>query len=118
MTSPVEFLEFDGTLTQAAEMRQVICDTQGHLRPAVCMDLRTNQGNGHIRARQFFNDPLQAQAHAKTLKKGMHITVRMPVVSITLSGNAEQSTVHAPAPGTESPPTPTSQSAAEPELQF
>jgi hypothetical protein len=122
MTDPVQYLSFEGTLTRNAEMRQVVCDKLGHLRPAVLLYMSTTVGKRPLIARHFFTDALAAEAYAKSLRKGAVVTAHIPLTELHLSGTADFVEVQAPAP--DPPPKakaadqPNPVNAQEPELQF
>lgn len=107
-------LEFTGKLTQDADMRQAICDTAGHMKPAVCMRIKTATGR-MLSVQQLFDDGSAAEKVAKSLRKGCRVTVQIPVEAITLHAQSANLEVHTCAPAATTPtPTP----ANEPELAF
>ena len=116
----LDYLSFEGTLTRNAEMRQVVCDKLGHLRPAVCLHLATTTGKRPVHAQHFFADAITAQAFAKGLRKGAVVTVHIAIPELHLSGVADFVEVQTPAPDAPvkpvAPPAPAN--AQEPELQF
>lgn len=112
MSTPAQYLEFEGALTRNAEMRQLICDKQGHLRPCVCLHLLTTVGHRPLHVKKYFADALAAEAYAKTLRKGAIVTVHLPLCELHLSGTADFVELQTPAP--EAKPV----QVQEPELQF
>lgn len=119
--APASHMSFDGTLTRAAEMRQVLCDKpgphQGQLRAAVCLHLLTSTKRA-VHTQYFFNDALAAQAYAKALKKGALLTVHIPIEALHLSGVADFVEVHAPALPAQVTPLVAQRAVQEPELNF
>lgn len=85
-TAPACYV-YTGTLLHPAEARTAICDREGHVVPVICMDLELdNLYRTHLHVEQCF--PVghfdQARAAAHRLKRGMRVTVQVPIVGISL----------------------------------
>lgn len=71
-------LQWSGTLIQGAEARMRILDGHDHSVPVLCMDIELDNA---LRNVMHVEQPFQADQHkqaeaaARRLKKGMHITV-------------------------------------------
>ncbi len=100
-------LEYSGTLIRAAEARTRMLDGHDTAVPVVCMDIELDNSLRHpMHVEKPFpiDHYTQAQAEARSLKKGMHITVYAPVMGLQLvARNVSRIAViaDAPAPSTD-----------------
>lgn len=84
--SPV-MLEYSGILIHAAEARTRLLDGTDHQVPVLCMDIELdNSLRNRMHVEQPFpvNHYTQAEAAARRLKKGMHVTVHAPPMDMQL----------------------------------
>lgn len=75
-------IEFDGKLLHDAEVRSLPVGDGEHVRPVLCLDLAPLSGLHHtICAQQIFTEATRAEAvaAAKTLRKGMRVTLTTPL---------------------------------------
>ena len=80
-------LEYSGTLIHAAEARTRVLDGHDHAVPVLCMDIELdNSLRNRMHVEQPFpvNHYTQAEAAARSLKKGMHVTVHAPPMDMQL----------------------------------
>lgn len=93
-----------GVLLHGAEARTKVLDGEGHVVPVLCMDLELdNLYRTHLHVEQCFpvGQFTQARAAAHRLKRGMRVTVQIPIVGISLvASNASH--VHVITPKEES----------------
>lgn len=78
-------LQWSGTLIHAAQARTRILDGQQHAVPVVCMDIELDNALHNVmHAEQPFpvDHFKQAEAAARRLKKGMHVTVDVPPLDL------------------------------------
>lgn len=103
-------MEISGTLARDAELRNRVLDSAGHNVPVICFDLVAT-GAAHMPVHVEWPQPANAHSAAerlaKSLKRGMAVTVQSPLAGMRLvAANASQ--VHASAQDAESTdPTPT-----------
>ena len=78
-------LQWSGTLLHAAEARTRILDGEVHAVPVLCMDIELDNA---LRNVMHVEQPFpvdhfkQAEAAARRLKKGMHVTVDVPPMDL------------------------------------
>lgn len=78
-------LQWSGTLLHAAETRHRILDGEQHSVPVLCMDIELDNALRNIMhvEQPFPPDQVkQAEAAARRLKKGMHVTVDVPPLDL------------------------------------
>ena len=78
-------LQWSGTLIHAAEARTRILDGEQHAVPVVCMDIELDNALHNVMhvEQPFPADHFkQAEAAARRLKKGMHVTVDVPPLDL------------------------------------
>lgn len=83
--APKHLLQWSGTLIHAAEYRTRILDGQAHSVPVLCMDIELdNTLHNVMHVEQPFpaDQHKQAEAAARRLKKGMHVTVDVPPLDL------------------------------------
>lgn len=83
-SAPV-LLQWTGTLIHAAEARTRILDGESHAAPVLCMDIELdNTLRNVMHVEQPFppEHHKQAEAAARRLKKGMHVTVDVPPLDL------------------------------------
>lgn len=102
-------MEISGTLARDAELRNRVLDSEGHNVPVICFDLITT-GSSMLPVHVEWPQPADAHSAAtrlaKSLKRGMAVTVQSPLVGIRLvAANASQ--VHMSAHDHSAPPAPT-----------
>ena len=76
-----ELLQWSGTLITTATARMRILDQEAHSVPVICMDIELDNALHNVMhvEQPFPADHFkQAEAAARRLKKGMHITVEVP----------------------------------------
>lgn len=101
-------LSFTGTLSRHAEKRVLPCDTTGHNRHAVCMELLVDtpgMGRRPTHATQYFDDAQAAETRVKAMRKGAVVTVHLSLCSLRLAGIADFVELQAPAPEPAKPAT-------------
>ena len=79
--------EYSGTLLHAAEARTRLLDGAVHSVPIVCMDIELDNALHsvmHIEQPFPADHHTQAKAAARRLKRGTHITVRVPPLDLRL----------------------------------
>jgi len=84
LNGPV-LLQWSGTLIHAAEARTRVLDGHSHAVPVVCMDIELDNGLRNVmHVEQPFppDHHKQAEAAARRLKKGMHVTVDVPPLDL------------------------------------
>ena len=84
---PIHLLQFAGVLLRNAEVRSKPALDGLHSVPVVCMELKsTSTPTRTCHAEQPFTDATrpQAEALARSLKKGRSVTVRTPAANISL----------------------------------
>lgn len=97
-----------GVLLHGAEARTKVLDGEGHVVPVLCMDLELdNLYRTHLHVEQCFpvGQFTQARAAAHRLKRGMRVTVQVPIVGISLVA-ANVSHIHVITPTEEAQPCP------------
>ena len=75
-------IEFDGRLLHDAEVRSIPVGDGAHVYPVLCLDLAPLSGLHHtICAQQVFTEVSRkdAEAAAKSLRKGMRVTLTAPL---------------------------------------
>lgn len=78
-------LQWSGTLIHPAQARTRILDGQDHSVPVLCMDIELDNALRNVmHVEQPFpvDQHKQAEAAARRLKKGMHITVDVPPLDL------------------------------------
>lgn len=95
-------VQITGTLARDAELRNRVLDGAGHNVPVICFDLIAT-GPAHMPVHVEWPQPADghsaAERLAKSLKRGMAVTVQSPLVGMRLVA-ANASAVHASAPDT------------------
>jgi hypothetical protein len=95
-------MHITGTLARDAELRNRVLDSAGHNVPVICLDL-VAIGPAHMPVHvewpQAQDGHSAAERLAKSLKRGMTVTVQSPLVGMRLVA-ANASAVHASAPDT------------------
>lgn len=84
-TSTPQLLQWSGTLIHAAEARTRILDGESNAVPVLCMDIELdNTLRNVMHVEQPFppEHHKQAEAAARRLKKGMHVTVDVPPLDL------------------------------------
>jgi hypothetical protein len=101
--------EYTGTLLRHAEVRTAMLDSEGHSVPKLCMHVELHND---LHTHSYFEEPYptghypQAEARARTLKKGDQVTVQAPLIDVRLSA-CNATLIHAePAPGAHYYPNP------------
>lgn len=78
---------YTGTLTHQAEARTRLLDGDLHAVPVLCLDIELdNVVRTRMHVEQAFpaDHHKQAEAAARRLKKGMHVTVEAPLVGVQI----------------------------------
>lgn len=78
---------FSGHLMRQAEIRTKVLDHEGHAVPVLCMDIQSDgpaRGLIHVERPYPFGQQAEAEAHARRLKAGTHVTVEAPLVGMRL----------------------------------
>lgn len=91
--------EFSGVLAEDAVASNVQLDSDGHMVPAMCLAIELDSSaHSCLRVRQYFGAQQmpQCEAAARRLRRGMRVTVQVPMVSIALTGVASHIHVHHP----------------------
>jgi hypothetical protein len=82
-----DLLEFTGTLTEPAQERIRLLDSEALSVPVVCMTIELDHGAHNVmRVEQRFppDHHAQARAAAHRLKKGTHVTVQVPIFDLQI----------------------------------
>lgn len=82
---PPPLLQWSGTLLHAAEARTLILDGDSHAVPVLCIDIELDNALHnvmHIEQPFPANHFKEAEAAARRLKKGMHVTVDVPPLDL------------------------------------
>lgn len=102
-------MEYSGTLLHHAEARCRVVNGQHTSQPVLCLDIELDNA---MRTRMHVEQPFpldqhaRAAAEAKRLHKGMHITLRAPLVDMQLVARNVCSIAVAPCAAPAIDPTP------------
>lgn len=78
---------FSGRLLRHAEARTKVLDHEGHAVPVLCMDIESDsptRGQIHVERPYPFGHQAEAEAEARRLKAGTHVTVEAPLTGLRL----------------------------------
>lgn len=97
---PEPTARFTGVLIAHAEVRQRLLDTDGHMVPALCLEVELDGAlHNRLHAEQLFapGDHVAAEAAARRYRKGTRISVDAPIVGLRMvATNATHIHVHQP----------------------
>lgn len=86
--TPLVVAQYTGTLLHRAEVRTAVLDGDGHSVPVLCMDVELDNGlHTYMHAEEPYpvGHYAQAEAKARTLKKGDQVSVSAPLVGVRLT---------------------------------
>jgi hypothetical protein len=98
-TSAPTLAEYTGTLLQAAQSRTSVVDHDGHMVPVLVLDIELdNSFHTPLQVEYCFpaGHQVQAQAAAHRYKKGLRITVQVPLLTLRMGGIAAHIHTHKP----------------------
>lgn len=80
-------VRFTGTLLEHAQVRQKAIDPEGHMVPALCLDIALDcPQRNRLQAIQLFTADQQhaCEAAAQRYRKGAHVTVDAPLAALRM----------------------------------
>lgn len=78
---------FSGRVMRRAETRAKVLDGEGHSVPVLCMDIESDSPTRaviHVEQLFRFGQQAEAEAAARRIKAGAHVTVEAPITGLRL----------------------------------